>query len=735
MKRTLLALFVAAAALFSCGDNTPELEPVDYVNPRIGNISHMLVPTFPLTHLPFGMVRMMPSHWDFLRNRTAGTPLNIPSHRNGDMHLVKPFCGDTTGYNPTMQYTYDQELCKPYYYKVRYDEYDIVTEFAPSYQAASLRFTFEAEGNRYVAISGSPKSEFIIEGNTLTGKDAFRSITHYFSMTFDQPIKGYSFKSAEKNSTILIEFDHNEDVITSSYGVSYIDCEQAAKNRASDIADMTLDEVAATAREIWNKELSKIELTGGTYDQKVTFYTALYRTCERMVSISEDGRYFSGYDRQIHDDEGINFWVDDWIWDTYQAMHPLHFIINPEIESQRLKSYIRMYEQSGLMPTFPTVYGDVHGMNGNHSSAIFIDGYRKGIDFDLQKAYEGLSHSVTTETMMPWRRMDRGALDDYYFEHGFFPGLREGEKETDPTVHHWEKRQSVAITQAAAFDDWAISEMAKELGDREGQESFGARAHNYRNLFNPETGFFHPKDKDGVFIEPFDYIFSGGLGLRDYYDENNGWTYRWNVRHDISDLISLMGGNEQFNKNLDDTYEATYTMARWDFNATQPDATGMVGQFVMGNEPSFHIPYLYNYSGAPWKTQKRIRMLLEAWFRNDLMGTCGDEDGGGMSAFYVFSAMGFYPVSPGIPAYNIGSPLFDKSAINLADGGQFTITAHNNSHDNKYVVAAKINGKTLDGPWFWHKEIVAGGELELWMSDRPNKSWGSSPECAPPSQY
>jgi predicted alpha-1,2-mannosidase len=249
------------------------------------------------------------------------------------------------------------------------------------------------------------------------------------------------------------------------------------------------------------------------------------------------------------------------------------------------------------------------------------------------------------------------------------------------------------------------------------------------NNENAKTGFFHPKDANGNFIEPFDYVWSGGRGSRDYYDENHGWIYRWSVQHNIADLINLMGGREKFSAALDTPLDG----GKVKLYSQLPDHTGNVGKFSMGNEPSFHIPYLYNYAGQPWKTQKRIRSLIDQWYRNDLMVIPGDEDGGGMSAFVVFSMMGFYPVTPGIPAYNIGSPFFEKITVKLTSGKKLVISTKNCSKENKYIQSAKLNGKPLNQPWFWHHDIANGRTLEFLMSERPNKSWGNPPSTAPPS--
>ena len=369
--------------------------------------------------------------------------------------------------------------------------------------------------------------------------------------------------------------------------------------------------------------------------------------------------------------------------------------------------------------------GDSRRMNSNHAVATVIDAWRKGVrGFDLEKAYEAARKGIEEKTLIPWSAAPSGWLDEFYKEHGYIPALKPGEKETVADVSPWEKRQPVAVTLGTAYDEWCLSQIAAELGKKEDAEYFLARSYNYRNLFNPETRFFHPKDKDGKFIEGVDYRYSGGLGARDYYDENNGYIYRWDVQHNIGDLVSLIGGNEVFTAALDSMFDTPLGMSKWQFYSFLPDHTGNVGMFSMANEPSLHIPYLYNYAGQPWKTQKRIRVLLDQWFRNDLMGVPGDEDGGGMSAFVVFSMMGFYPVTPGSPTYNIGSPVFSDVKIDLGDGNVFEIVADGATHDNKYVQSVTLNGEELSGPWFDHSRITAGGVLSLKMGPKANKKWG-----------
>ena len=709
-------------------------EPVDYVNNRIGNISILLVPTFPVTHLPNSMLRMIPAHTEFVTDRLQGLPLNVPAHRNGDVLYLMPYCGEFENLSPNLNYRYDHEKSTPYHYSVFLDDHAITARFAPAARSGVFTFKFERNGARYVMLrTARSGGELQAEGKVMSGYENYRGVKHYFYLEFEQTPIETGILDTTRRKACYAEFDKGAKEVRLRYGVSYISEEQAQKNMENEIWGFDLEPLMKAARAEWNKTLGKIQVEGATEDQKTVFYTSLYRAHERMVNMDEDGKYFSGFDGQVHEDDNVTFWTDDWVWDTYHAHHPLQIILNPKKQEEKLASYIRMYEQSDekWMPTFPTVFGDAHCMNGNHAAVIFADALSKGLKFDVEKAFEGMKNTVLTETMIPWRRAPKTALDDFYHQYGWFPALHPGEKETEPLVDGFEKRNAVAVTLAASYDDWCIAQLAKSLEKEEDYEFFLNRALNYRNLFNLETGFFHPKDKNGKFIEPFDYIFSGGIGSRDYYDENNAWTYIWDVHHNIADLIQLFGGNESFTEKLDQLFVEDLKTSKWQYYAVQPDATGNVGQFVMGNEPSFHIPYLYNYAGQPWKTQKRIRMLLESWFRNDLMGIPGDEDGGGMTAFVVFSYLGFYPVSPGIPVYTIGSPIFTKASIKMDNGKTFTIDARNASWSNKYIQSATLNGRPLNRTWFTHDDLIKGGTLVLVMGDRPNYQWGI--ENPPPS--
>ena len=538
------------------------------------------------------------------------------------------------------------------------------------------------------------------------------------------------------NAAIALSFGEDVKKLGVRYGISFISEEQAKKNLEREIAAYDVDVVAKIARNDWNDALGKIQVQGGTKDEKTVFYTSLYRCYERPINLSEDGHYYSAFDGKIHEDGGRSFYTDDWIWDTYRATHPLRVLIDNERENDIINSYLLMAEQMGTdwMPTFPEVTGDTRRMNSNHAVATVIDAYRKGLrGFELEKAYIACKKGIEEKTLIPWSAAPAGWLDDFYKEHGYIPALRPGEKETVPNVSIWEKRQPIAVTLGTSYDEWCLSQIAQELGKKDEADYYLRRSYNYRNVFNPETGFFHPKDKDGKFIYPLDYRYDGGLGARDYYDENNGYIYRWDVQHNIGDLISLIGGNEAFTSALDSMFNTPLGMSKWQFYSTLPDHTGNVGMFSMANEPSLHIPYLYNYAGKPWMTQKRIRTLLNQWFRNDLMGIPGDEDGGGMTSFVVFSSLGFYPVTPGLPVYNIGSPLFTNAKVTLSNGAVFEIEAQNTSADNKYIQSATLNGKEWNKSWFSHEDLKDGGKLVLVMGSKPNKAWGSGAGDVPPS--
>ena len=753
MLHTSLALLAAALLCVSCGGgsssgaaDTPSAgEPVDYVNPYMGNISHLLVPTFPTVHLPNSMLRVYPERSDYTGDRLSGLPVIVTNHRERSAFNLSPWQGDEEGLRPVASYSYDRESIRPYRYQVYLDNEEISVDYAPSHQSAVYSLSFDRAGDAYLILN-SRDGQLRLDNGAVCGYQYIDKKTkvYLYAETDRKPVKAgalsdgavdYAATAAEgKNAAIVLAFGDGVKRLGVRYGISFIDEAQAKKNLEREISGYDVDVVAKAARATWNEALGKIQARGGSDTDRHVFYTSLYRCYERPICLSEDGRYYSAFDGKVHEDGGRPFYTDDWIWDTYRATHPLRALIDTERENDIINSFLLMAEQmgTGWMPTFPEVTGDTRRMNSNHAVATVIDAYRKGLrGFELEKAYVACKKAIEEKTLIPWSAAPAGWLDAFYKEHGYIPALRPGEKETVPNVSPWEKRQPIAVTLGTAYDEWCLSQIAKELGRTEEADYFLRRSYNYRNVFNPETHFFHPKDKEGRFIYPLDYRYDGGLGARDYYDENNGYVYRWDVQHNIADLIGLIGGDEAFTAALDSMFNTPLGMSKWQFYATLPDHTGNVGMFSMANEPSLHIPYLYNYAGKPWMTQKRVRALLRQWFRNDLMGVPGDEDGGGMSAFVVFSQMGFYPVTPGSPTYNIGSPLFTDVKVDLGGGKVFEIRANNASEENKYIQSAKLNGVALDQPWFNHSDIAEGGLLELEMGPKANKAWGA--KVPPPS--
>jgi predicted alpha-1,2-mannosidase len=734
-KFVLFPILLSYSVVISCSDK--KIEPVDYVNPYMGNISHLLVPTYPTVNLPNSLMRFYPNRDNYTSNNIQGFPLNVVSHRSGKVFNLSPYEGDAKGINETTLYTYDNEIITPYSYSVTLDESDIDVKFIPAERSGFFSFHFNEGNDQAIILKTTNQGELSFENNSITGYDTFNEVKAYLYLEFDRKPENVKVRERDivsdntsvKGNRIAIIAGFNDgstSEIKIRYGLSYISAEQARKNLQNDISGWDIKKMSDKAREKWNSALSKIEIEGGSENQRRVFYTSLYRCFERMVNITEDGQYFSIWSNKVEPSNDTAFYTDDWVWDTHLALHPLQVILNPDNQDEKITSYIRMARQSGWMPTFPTISGDNHAMNGNHSAAVFLDAWNKGIrNFDLEEAYDHLKNTILHETKLPWVRDSSTWLDAFYDKKGYFPALRKDEPETCPKVHSFEKRQAVAITLASSYDDWCMAQMAKELGKDDDYSFFLRRSLNYRNLFKNDTGFYHPKDSAGNWIEPFDYRYDGGMGARDYYDENNGWTYIWQPYHAFEDLIKMMGGPEKFEKKLDRLFTEGLGKSKWQYYSTMPDATGNVGQFVMGNEPSMHIAYLYNLAGKPWKTQKRVRMLMDTWFRNDLMGVPGDEDGGGLSAFYVFSAMGFYPITPGVPEYQIGSPLFNRIKIRLQNGNIFTVTARNNSAVNKYIQSAKLNGKKLTKPVFTHTDLSNGGMLILEMGSKPDKMWGT----------
>jgi predicted alpha-1,2-mannosidase len=724
MKKILLPFL---AIIMSLSVNAAP-EPVDWVDPTVGGQGFMLEPTRPTVSLPNSMVRVYPVRKDQLDDQIHSFPLTLISHRMGELFWLMPGTGDSNDWNRPQ--AWDQETTTPYYYSTRFDGSLIRTEFTPTARCGYFRFSFPSNKPVVLLANRMDGELSVTNNNAVCGVEHFNDMAAYVYGEFSAPVE---INASGNHRRLTITAKSSEKELEFRYGISFISIEQAQKNLEHEITDWNFDKIKNSARERWNEVLGRVEVEGGTPDQKRVFYTALYRCSERMVNITEDGQYYSAYDHKVHQDTRP-FYVDNWLWDMYRAEEPLETLLNPEMEADKVQSYVRMYEQLGWLPCFSVLWGNHACMTGNHAAPWMADVWSKGVtNFDLATAYAGLRKNSLEGTWLPWRKGPKCSLDDFLNEHGYMPALDPGQTETVSLVHPFERRQAVSVTLAQSYDDWCTAQVARNLGNDADYQLFLKRAGNYQNVFRKDKGHVWPKDADGKWIESFEPGFSGGMGGRDYTTENNGYTYDWDVQHDLQGLFGLMGGRAKAEAKLDQLFRESIGRSKYEFWAKFPDHSGLVGEFSMGNEPSLHIPYLYDYLGAPWKTQKRIRMLIDTWFTDTTLGMPGDEDGGGMSAFVVFSMMGFYPVTPGVPIYDLGSPVFNRVTIHLPHGKTFKLIAHDSSANNKYIESVKVNGKPQPKVWFKHADIAKGGTVELQMSNTPNLQLGADAADLPPS--
>jgi len=737
-RKSLVAVILSVCSVFN---SFSQEDFTKYIDPTIGNVAPFLVPTYPTMHLPNQMIRMFPVKQDYISDQVEAFPLQVTSHRQAGILQMKVSVGEITksSWSHKMNIDHDLEVVHPWLYSTYLIDDDIRVSFSPGEKCAIYKIDFPDADKKNLLIKGSgemrstfdKKGTFTFEekvSETTRGLNPVKMVVtaYIYGELCDKDnklIKNAATKIEKEKFAISFSKASPSSILV-RYAVSYISPDQAKINFGKELTNIGFDDLTSSGKKAWEKVINQIQVKGGTEAQRRTFYTSLYRTKERMVDINEGGKYFSGYDGKVHE-SNRPFFVDDWIWDTYRAQHPLRTILNPQMENDILNSYTLMYEQSGWMPTFPQVFGNHMCMNSYHSSAIFIDGYRKGLkDYNVEKAYEGIKKNLMKGTFIPWRQgTPSRPIDNFYHEKGYFPGLHRGEKETEPQMDDFEKRQAVPVTLGISYDFWTLSEFSKVLGKKEDYKLFADKGLDYKNLWNPKHRLFMPKDDKGTWID-IDPRSAGGKGYREYYDENNGWTYAWDVQQDIPGLTQLLGGKKAAEERLDQLFREPLGMKKNEFYVDGSNSTGMVGQFSMGNEPSFHIPYLYNYFGAPWKTQKRTRFLLDVWYKDNIFGIPGDEDGGGMTAFVVFTSMGLYPVTPGLPFYNITSPVFEETTIKLNNGKTFTILAKGSSRTKKYIQKAFISGKEINSPFITHQQIMDGGTLELILGELPNKEWG-----------
>lgn len=752
--RTTFAIFIVSfIALASSCVYSPPKEPVDYVNPNIGTIGHLLVATASMVQLPHGMVQIGQNPYPPLADRYLADRISGFSVRALPKYTTKPFSWimATTGaprINPNdyaSGFDHDFEKVTPYYSWILLEDYDIEAAMTVTQHSSFYKFKYPKSSESNILMNNN-QCVRVVGNNCIESVEAVDSTqTAYYYAIFSKPFRSYvtwkdslisqDVKQEGLDIGALVTFDTSQDEeIMVKIGVSFIDMEQAKRNLEMEIPAWDFDKVKNDGREIWNNALAKIKIEGGTDKQKTIFYSALYRVMlgSQTLDRNEYGRYYSRLDKQVHDTEGHAFYQVGSNWGSHHSLFPLVLLLEPEIQNDIMRSYIRMQDEGDWLVNS----GGYRNMIGRHEVATITDTYMKGFrDFDIEKAYEAMKRNSKEATMLSrhigkdWRLNE---LDKVYLEKGFYPAKPSDQPEWVKEVGFG--RQSVALTLENCYDDWCMSILAKELGKEDDYQYYLNRAYNYRNVFDTKSGFMRPKTADGKWIEPFDPIWSGGQGGRDFYTENNGWNYTWYVLHDPQGLINLMGGQEPFVAKLQQMFETNVPLyKKYDFLKQYPDMTGWIGMYSHGNEITWHIPYLYNYAGKPWMTQRRIRQILDLWYGDGPLGFCGDEDYGEMSSWYILSAMGFYTVAPGRPVYDIGSPLFEKSTIDIGDGKKFTIECRNISAQNKYIQSASMNGKELNRAWFTHEELMQGGTLLLNMGPRPNKKWATDIENLPVS--
>jgi putative alpha-1,2-mannosidase len=714
IKSLFSLLIVVLLVVTSVSAQTKKKTPLDYVNPNIGGIGHLLVATDPAVQLPQGSVRLCSNPWPEIYDRYLADKVFSFSLRDVVRYGTKTIPSwimattgniEVTPAKMASNYDHDFETVTPYYSALLLQDYDINVEYTVTDQASYFRFTFPENSDSHILLGSNAKFSVVNE-NTIEGQEGLGSRGYYFYAKFSKPFKSFgswngdkAFPGANTQSGTNVGAFANYatskgEQVEVKIGVSNESVEQARQNLEKDIPAWGFEAVKSSAKNKWAASLDLFKVEGGTEDQLSIFYTGIYFS---LGGESLQNRM------KIKDDKLI----------------------------ERAQKYAAMSKDD--------LYPSVSSQGGmfQHTNLVMIaDMYQRGIrNFDVVKAYANMKEEFLNSTKLPWRKGPATQLDSFYVKNGFFPAIPPGKQEWVPQVHPFEKRQSVTVTLQAAYESWCIAQVAKGLGKTDDYEYFMKHAHDYQNLFNKQTGFMSPKTEDGNWITPFNPKLSGGQGGRDYFAEMNSWIYTWYVSHDIQGLINLMGGRDNFNNKLDALYTEQYQTSKYSFLDQFPDMTGLIGNYSQGNEFSRQIPYLHNYSGAPWKTQRRVREIMDVWYGAGPLGICGDEDTGLMSHWYICSAMGIYsdPMIPNYPVWLIGSPIFKKSTIDLGNKKTFVIEAKNVSAQNKYVQSATLNGAPLNQTWFEHSTLVKGGTLVLIMGPRPNKLWGSSPDAVPPS--
>ncbi|WP_294587089.1 GH92 family glycosyl hydrolase [uncultured Bacteroides sp.] len=749
-SRFYMLLLASGLGLFSCAQKEYPKEYTDEVNVFIGTGGHGH--TFPGPTLPHGMVQLSPDTrlmgWDacsgyyyddssimgFSHTHLSGTGIGD----YGDILFMpvvgeKPLVAGTTE-NPDAGYrsrfSHEEESARPGYYQVLLKDDSINVELTATLRAGMHRYTYPKADDARLIIDMEPTIHGhqhpvtqirIVNDSTIAGMKYTKGWAKhhyvYFHATFSSPFtyKLYSDTIYQPDSTsvtvstakAVLTFNNlpANKCVMAKVGISGVDEEGARKNVATEIPDWNFEKVRQQANVAWNEALGKIDVETSDKDSRTVFYTSLYHTyIQPSLASDVDGRYRT-MSHEIEQDTAYTNYTVFSLWDTFRAAHPLYTIITPELNQAFIRSLLRKYDESGILPKWELASNETGTMIGYHAVSVIADAMmKKQCNFDLNKALEACVRSSVYDTTGITPMMDRDILHNkmmspaikYKNELGYIPCDKVG--------------GAVSQGLEIAYNDWLIAQMMKENNRKDLYDEYMKLSKAYRNYFDPETKLMRGKLSDGSWTTPFD---PASVQRPSNYVEGNAWQWAWFVPQDVDGLMELVGGKEAFVAHLD-TLFTTSSELTGDPNAAA-DVTGMIGQYAHGNEPSHHIPYLYNYGGEPRKTQALVDHILRTLYHNNPDGLSGNEDVGQMSAWYVLSSMGFYSFCPGRPVYEIGRPIFDKVTIHLEDGKDFVIRTKNNNKENKYIRSMKLNGENLEVPRFSHFDLMKGGELLLEM--------------------
>ncbi len=719
-----MLLFSACSSKKQPTGITEEIDYCQYVDPFIGTADNGH--TFPGATVPFGFIQVSPEtgndSWKYCSGYNYADESIIgfaQNHLNGtgcsDLGdiLMLPFSGDVGG-NYRSKFLKTEEKASPGYYSVRLSDFDINVELSATQRTAYHRYTYHKEGPAYLMLdlqsgvvwnAGAIETHVLAadmempDNQTITGHQQVRNwvTRHYFyEIRFDKPYTVKEELPATPGNTakrLILAFDIKPgETLQAKVAMSSVSVDGAKEAMKAENPGWDFEAVRESAHREWNDLLSQVQVTGGNA-QKRSFYTSLYHLYIQPNNLADiDGQY-RGVDDSVRMAPSGNYYSTMSLWDTYRAAHPLYTILMPEKVDGFIETMLEHQKAQGFLPIW-TLWGKENFcMIGNHAIPVIVDAYLKGFGgFDSEEAYQAIKASSTVSHLnSDW---------ETYMKYGYYP-------------FDIIKTESVSNTLESVYDDYCVAQMAKALGKTEDYEYFTKRSNFYKNLFDPQLKLMRGKDSKGKWRTPFNsFLLSHASSSGGDFTEGNSWQYTWHVQHDVKGLIDLMGGNEAFCTKLDSLFFLQSSAENTGFVS---DVTGLIGQYAHGNEPSHHVAYLYSFAGKPWKTQELIREVFDRFYLDKSDGLCGNDDCGQMSAWYIFSAMGFYPVNPIGGEYVLGAPQIEKVELMLANGNIFTMEAKNLSKENKYVQSVELNGQPYTEMSIHHEDIVNGGHLVFTM--------------------